>query len=218
MDSRLHWGFSKRARRKAACKFTGMRACEATAKTGSPLGSEDGITLLDALMATAILVTVTTGVAGLLTWSTRVVAVAGTETTAVWLAQQKLEQLAALEWSVDERGLLRSDESTSVAVDPMRASGPGLRASPGSAADVDTPEYMDFTGSNGGWRGSADPRPGAAFVRRWSVVPFAADPQNTLVITVSVRPLSEAGRGSRQVSGGATLQTVRTRLLRGSER
>lgn len=195
-----------------------MRACEATAKTGFPLGDEDGITLLDALVATAILVTVTTGVAGLLTWSTRAVAAAGTATTAVWLAQQKLEQLAALEWSVDERGLARSDGSTSVAFDPMRASGPGLRASPESAADVNTPEYMDFTGTDGGWRGNADPHPGAAFIRRWSVVPLAGDPLNTLVITVSVRPMSEAGRGSHQVSSGATLQTVRTRLLRGGER
>jgi len=195
-----------------------MPACQTTGRTGPRFGSEDGITLLDALVATAILMTVTTGVAGLLTWSTRAAAVAGTQTTAVWLAQQKLEQLAALEWSVDERGIARSDESTSVAVDPMRDSGPGLRASPGSAADVDTPEYMDFTGADGSWRGNAAPRPGAAFVRRWSVVPFAGDAQNTLVITVSVRPLSEARRGSRQVSSGATLQTVRTRLLRGGER
>ena len=195
-----------------------MRACQTTGKTGPPIGDEHGITLLDALVATAILVTVTTGVAGLLTWSTRAVAIAGTQTTAVWLAQQKLEQLAALEWSVDEEGLVRSDESTSVAVDPMRASGPGLRASPDSAIDVNTPEYMDFTGADGSWRGSAAPRPGAAFVRRWSVVPLAGDPQNTLVLTVSVRPLSQARRGSRQASSGATLQTLRTRLLRGGER
>jgi type II secretory pathway pseudopilin PulG len=195
-----------------------MRACRATGKTGPPIGSEDGITLLDALVATAILMTVTTGVAGLLTWSTRVVAVAGRQTAAVWLAQQKLEQLAALEWSLDDGGVARSDESTNVAVDPMRASGPGLRASPGSAADVDTPAYMDFTGADGSWRGDAAPRPGAAFVRRWSIVPLAGDPQNTLVITVSVRPLAEAARGTRQVSSGATLQTVRTRLLRGGER
>jgi hypothetical protein len=90
--------------------------------------------------------------------------------------------------------------------------------SPASAADVNTPEYMDFTASDGSWRGDAAPGPGAAFVRRWSVVPVAGDPQNTLIITVSVRPLSEAGRGSRQVSNGATLQAVRTRLLRGGER
>jgi type II secretory pathway pseudopilin PulG len=194
-----------------------MRACHTTAKVGFRIGTEAGFTLLDALVATAILVTVTTGVAGLLTWSTRAVAVAGTETTAVWLAQQKLEQLAALEWSVDENGLVRSDERTSVAVDPMRASGRGLRASPASAADADTPEYMDFTAADGSWRGTAAPRPGAAFVRRWSVLPLPGDPQNTLVITVSVRPLSEAARGSRQVSSGATLQTVRTRLLRRGE-
>ena len=116
-----------------------MRACETTAVAGRSIGDEDGFTLLDALVATAILVTVTTGVAGLLTWSTRAVAAAGTQTTAVWLAQQKLEQLAALEWSVNEAGLARSDDSTSVAVDPMRASGPGLRTSPGSSADVNTP-------------------------------------------------------------------------------
>ena len=195
-----------------------MRTCETTASTGVPIGNQDGITLLDALVATAILVTVTTGVAGLLTWSTRVVAASGTETTAVWLAQQKLEQLAALEWSVDDAGMARSDESTSVAVDPMRASGPGLRASPAAAADLNTPEYVDFVAADGSWRGDAGPRPGAAFVRRWSVVPFAGDPIDTLVITVSVRPMSEAGRGSHQVSTGATLQTVRTRLLRGGER
>ena len=193
-----------------------MRAGETTGRPGrSSFGGESGITLLDALVATAILVTVTTGVAGLITWSTRATAAAGTETTAVWLAQEKLEQLAALEWSVDEGGLARSDESTSVAVDPMRASGPGLRPSPGSAADVNTPEYMDFVAADGSWRGDAGlPRAGAAFVRRWSVVPLASDALNTLVITVSVRPLSEARRGSQVVSSGATLQTVRTRLLR----
>jgi len=193
-----------------------MRADETTGGSGRPsIGRESGITLLDALVATGILVTVTTGVAGLLTWSTRAVAAAGSETTAVWLAEQKLEQLAALEWSVDEGGLARSDDSTSVAVDPMRDSGPGLRPSPGSAADVNTPEYMDFVGADGSWRGDADlPRAGAAFVRRWSVVPLASDALNTLIITVSVRPLSEASRNSRVVSSGATLQTVRTRLLR----
>jgi len=193
-----------------------MRAGETTGKPQPPpIAGESGITLLDALVATAILVTVTTGVAGLLTWSTRAVAAAGTETTAIWLAQQKLEQLAALEWSVDEGGLARTDDSTSVAVDPMRATGPGLRASPASAADVNTPEYMDFVGADGSWRGEAGlPRADAAFVRRWSVVPLPSDALNTLVITVSVRPLAEASRGSRVVSSGATLQTVRTRLLR----
>ena len=63
---------------------------------------------------------------------------------------------------------------------------------------MNTPEYMDFVGADGSWRGDAGPpRAGAAFVRRWSVVPLAGDPLNTLVITVSVRPLSEASRGSR---------------------
>jgi hypothetical protein len=179
------------------------------------IAREQGVTLIDALVATAVLVTVTTGVAGLLTWSARAVGSAGTQSRAVWLAQQKVEQLAALEWSVDEGGSLRSEDSASVAADPMGDSGPGLRPSPVSTVDENTPEYMDFVGADGAWRGDADPPPaGTAFVRRWSVVPLAGDPLNTLIITVSVRPIAEAARGSRLVSSGATLQTVRTRLLR----
>ena len=179
------------------------------------IGGESGTTLVEALIATAMLVTVTSGVAGLLTWSTRAVATAGTETTAAWLAQQKLEQLAALEWMVDEGGMVRSDDSTSVAAEPMSASGPGLRPSSPSAADVNTPEYMDYVSAGGIWRGDAGPPPsGTAFVRRWSVVPLRGDPLHTLVVTVSVRPLSEASRDSRLVSSGVTLLTVRTRLLR----
>ena len=111
---------------------------------------------------------------------------------------------------------MRSDDSTSVAVEPMSDSGPGLRPSSPSAVDVNTPGYVDYVGADGIWRGDAGPpRAGAAFVRRWSVVPLPGDPLNTLIITVSVRPLSEASRNSRVVSSGATLVTVRTRLLRG---
>jgi hypothetical protein len=189
-----------------------MRACDSSSTLA---GGEDGTTIVEALIATAMLVTVASGVAGLLTWSTRAVAVAGTETTAVWLAQQKLEQLCALEWMVDEGGVVRSDDSTSVAVDPMSNSGPGLRPSSPSSVDVNTPEYMEYVSGDGIWRGDGGPPPaGAAFVRRWSVVPLPGDPLNTLVITVSVRPLSEASRDSRAVSSGVTLVTARTRLLR----
>jgi len=181
----------------------------------TPIGGQTGTTIVEALIATAMLVTVTSGVAGLLTWSTRAVAVAGSKTTAAWLAQQKLEQLIALEWMVDEGGVVHSDDSTSVAIDPMAASGPGLRPSPPSSLDVNTPEYMDYVSADGIWRGDAGPPPaGAAFVRRWSLAPLAGDPLNTLVIAVSVRPLSEVSRDSRVVSSGVTLLTVRTRLLR----
>jgi len=184
-------------------------------KTSTRSADHRGFALLDALIATVVVVTVTSGMANLLTWSTRSAATAGTLTTATVLARQKLEQLSALEWSVDEDGVLHSDDSTSVAVDPMADTGPGLRPSLTSAADVDTSGYVDYVAADGSWRGDrSPPSPGAAFVRRWSVVALPADPVHSLVITVSVRPLSEANRSSRVVSSGATLQTVRTRLFR----
>ena len=183
-------------------------------KTSTRSADHRGFALLDALIATVVVVTVTSGMATLLTWSTRSAAAAGTQTTATVLARQKLEQLIALEWSVDENGVLHSDGSTSVAVDPMADTGPGLRPSLTSAVDVDTPGYVDYVAADGSWRGDRSPSPGAAFVRRWSVVALPADPVHSLVITVSVRPISEAARSSRVVSSGATLQTVRTRLFR----
>ena len=159
------------------------------------------------------MVTVSAGAACLLTWSTRAIASAGTQTTALWLAQQKLEQLCALEWRIDSDGVRTSDRATSVAHDPMRNGGPGLLASPPSALDVNTPGYVDFVGADGIWRGDAGPPAGSAFVRRWSISPLAGDPLDSIVLTVAVRPLSEASRGADAVSTGVTLQTVRTRLF-----
>jgi len=176
--------------------------------------SERGLTLVDALVATAILATVAAGAGSLLTWSARAIWTSSTQSTAMWLAEQKLEQLCALEWSVDAEGVDLSDQTTNAGTDPMRDDGPGLSPSPASAIDENTGGYMDFVGHDGVWRGDAAPQNGAAFVRRWSIVPLPSDPRNTLVVTVSVRPLSEAARDASPVSSGATLQTVRTRLLR----
>src|SRR5215217_3630353 len=111
------------------------------------------MTLIDALVATALLVTVATGAAGLFTWAARAAWASNTQSTAVWLAQQKLEQLLSLEWSVGLDGVERSDSTTDVAVDPMTAGGPGLGPSPASALDENTPGYVDFVGADGAWRG-----------------------------------------------------------------
>jgi hypothetical protein len=174
-----------------------------------PTSGDRGFALLDALIATALVITVTSGVATLLTWSTRAASTAGTRTIATLLARQKIEQLTALDWTVDRDGVLHSDDSASVAVDPMRETGPGLRPSLASTVDVDTPDYVDYVAADGRWCGNRPPAPGAAFVRRWSVVPLPFDPLHTLILTASVRPLSEASRSS----SGATVQTVRTRLF-----
>jgi len=181
----------------------------------SRLNYEEGTTLIEALVATALLVTVSAGAGGLLTWSARAVSASSSHSIAVWLAAQKLEQLSALEWSVGSDGVEDSDEATDVGSDPMGDGGQGLRPSPGETLDENIAGYVDFVGADGTWRGTTSPpQPGAAFVRRWSVVPLASDPRHSVVLTVAVRPLSEARRAASMVSSGAMLQTARTRLLR----
>jgi hypothetical protein len=165
---------------------------------------------VEALIAVAAAIAITTGVALLIVRSRQAVWVAATQSSAVVAAQQKLEQLAALEWRIDAGGARSSDFSTDLSVDPPAASGTGLQATAADVLDRNVPGCADFLGVDGTWRASgAAPSSGATFVRRWSIAPYPADPVDTLVLTVVVVPLGGGGRHS-----SARLQTIRTRTAR----
>jgi hypothetical protein len=176
--------------------------------------AERGASLVEALVAAAIVIAVTSSVAQLILWSRRAAWSAGVETTAVRLAAQKLEQLRALPWHVDAAGALVSDETTNLATDPPAASGTGLQPSPAGALDRNTPGFMDYVSADGQWRGSGPPPAGAAFVRRWSIVPSATDAAHTLILTVVVVPLADAPSQRGRPVRGARLQTITTRIVR----
>jgi hypothetical protein len=74
---------------------------------------------------------------------------------------------------------------------------------------------VDFVGVDGRWRGNGPAPPaGAAYVRRWSVAAYAADPADTLVLSVAVLPLVDAVRGGGRSTRGARHATLQTRVAR----
>jgi hypothetical protein len=117
-------------------------------------------------------------------------------TQATVLAAQKLEELRALTQSSDDAGLAESP------ADSLREN---------TAGYVD---YVDRFGRSLG--GGASPPDGALYIRRWSVVPVPAHPENAVVIHVLVtrhtgnERLTEAGAGL----GDVRLLTVSARRAR----
>lgn len=175
----------------------------------------DGASLIDALAALTVVIIVTAGAAHVLLWSRRAAWSSGTESLAVTLAAQKLEALAALTWEAGEGGVSMSDEVTDLSEDPAQAGGSGLRPSPPATLSTNTAGFVDFVDRAGSWVGTGSRPPGgAAFVRRWSIQPFAPDPQDAVVLTVVVLPLADAAAGVVRPARGAMLTSIRTRVGR----
>jgi hypothetical protein len=175
--------------------------------------TDRGASLIEALIATALVCSTITGVAQLLLWSRRAVWSSGAETMAVVLAAQKLEQLRTLTWEIDANGQPITDGSTDLSTAEPSAGGSGLQVSPLGTLHENTRGFVDYLDSQGGWRGTGvEPPAGSAFVRRWAILPFAADPLNTLVLHVIVLPISDAAvADGRRSSRAAHQTTIRTR-------
>src|SRR5262245_12233874 len=93
----------------------------------------DGFSLIEVLVALAIVVPAVVGTAGMMVVAAQAARDARMQSVAVVLATQKLEQLRALEWSADDwhgNGAPASDTTTDVARDPPAAGGEGLGESP----------------------------------------------------------------------------------------
>jgi hypothetical protein len=161
----------------------------------------------------AIVVVTLTGIAQLLLVSRRMTWATGAASMAARLASQKLEQLRALAWAFDADGRPVADEQTDLSTDPSSAGGTGLRSSPAGTLQQNLAGFVDYLDVNGMWRGNGtDPPAGAAYVRRWAIRPFTADPAHTLVFHVLVAPLADAAGADPARSSRAALQTtIRTR-------
>jgi prepilin-type N-terminal cleavage/methylation domain-containing protein len=183
-------------------------------RRGPPVALEPrvarGFSLLEVLVASAVLSVAVVGVAPLLTLSSSANRNARATTTAAILAQQKIEQLRTLAWSVDADGSAISDTTTDITTTPERAdAGVGLSPSPPGALDRNTPGYFDIVDSSG--QLLAGDQPSAhAFIRRWSVDPLPADAVNTLVLRVRVVRAAAPGASGR-VPDEARVTTVKTR-------
>ena len=149
--------------------------------------STAGYALIETLVAAGVLVGLAAGVAQVALRTGAAVRESGAQGRALFLAVQKIEQLQSLAWTFDDRLQPVSDEVTSLALDPPAAGGRGLQPSgpltgPGGGAG-----YVDYLDRDGRWVGTgAQPPPGTAFVRRWSVSPVAAPGGDALLLQVLV--------------------------------
>jgi hypothetical protein len=173
---------------------------------------ESGITLLEVVIAMALIALAVTGVAGLASVARQSGATARYQTSATLMATQKMEQLLALTWRVDlgGSGLPESDTSTDVSYDPPRSGGAGLDPSPAGALLADTAGYADYLDAAGRWLGRGTTAPaGAVYRRRWSVQASPLDP-DARVIQVLVTPVQRPA-----VAGIAdvVLTSIKTRKM-----
>ena len=155
-----------------------------------------GFTLIEVLVAMALLVVVCVGIAPLFAISISRARNAREQTLATIFSIAKLEQLRSLTWSYETRPamtpILRTDVTTNLANEVPAVDGWGLLESPPGTLDANVPPYVDYLDARGAWMGTG-PRPaaGAVFVRRWAVHRALDDPERFVVLQVLVVPLAE---------------------------
>ena len=172
---------------------------------------KQGFTLVEVLVAMAVLSAATLGGVHLMAFATRGMHVARMQGTAALAASARLDELRSLRFEFDSDGQRVTDLSTDLTVDPPVAGGRGLTASGPTSLDVNVAGFVDYLDAAGVWVGNgvAPPRT-AVFVRRWAVeVPASED---LLVLQVLVRPLANGPRAGRRQAGEARLFTARARV------
>jgi hypothetical protein len=157
-----------------------------------------GFALLDVTLAVLLLSVAAAGVAHLTALVPATHLLAREQTRGAILAVQKMEQIRALAWGPVE------DRTTNLSIDPPRAGGSGLSASPDNALETDTAGFVDYADGSGAWLGSGPgPPPGTAYVRRWAIRRAAFDPETVLVLQVVVTTLRREARRSSTLRGRA---------------
>ena len=188
----------------------------------SSFSSQRGFSLIEVVISMGLLTTVSLGVAQLFAVSTKANRTARNQTSAVALAEQKIEQIRSLSWGFDlnGQGLPVTDTTTNLAVYPHTNTGSGLNPSPSDALLVNRDGFVDYLDTNGVWVGTGGTPPGnAAYIRRWAIVPLPTNPNNTLVIQVLVTAVTDetqrvetTGQATRpRMPGDAVLVSVKTR-------
>ena len=170
-------------------------------------------------MATGVLATAVVALAQMFTISVQNNQNARTGGFAVALAEQKMEQLRGLTYGLDPLGLPLTDNSTDT-TQPVETptGGLGLTPSPGGTLVANVTGYVDYVDQFGNILGGGGPtpRPGAVYIRRWSIDPLPTNPNNTLVIQVMVtrnkpRGLADQTGSVERLANEARIISVKTR-------
>jgi prepilin-type N-terminal cleavage/methylation domain-containing protein len=187
----------------------------------SPYRSQSGFSLIETVVAAAIMATALVALAQLFAIAINTNRVARAGSFAAVMAHQKMEQLRALIWSVDVNGMALSDMSTDTArpevepgcpvVSTGSASGTGLSSSPSGTLEQDTDGWVDYLDARGcALGGGSAPPSNAVYARRWAVEPLQANPDTTIVLQVFVSPVRRQGIGE---PGSAALSPGTARVI-----
>jgi len=178
---------------------------------------DSGFALIEVLIATIVLTAAALVVVALFVAAARSIQSASNMSKASVLGREKLEQLRALLWIYADDGSAQSDLSSDLSTDPPTPTGQGLGPSPAASLTQNTAGYVDYLDMSGRWVGNGlSPNAAAAFVRRWSIQPAAADPVNTRVLRVVVFPATAGSPASGAVplSTGASIVGTVTRTAK----
>ena len=180
--------------------------------------AEAGFSIVEVLVATGLLATALVALAQLFAIATSTNAAARTSTLTMMLAEQKIEQLRALQYTFDRAGLPVQDIDTDLAVYPPVAGGKGLSPHTDNTLQANTDGYVDYLDHWGRTLGGGTVIPGnTAFIRRWSVEPLPTNPNNVLILQVLVTRQRDRGTGDLgSVSRGpqeARLLTIKSRKV-----
>jgi prepilin-type N-terminal cleavage/methylation domain-containing protein len=178
-----------------------------------------GFTLVEVIVAIAVVGTAALATAQLLSLTTHAMRHARAQSSTAALATARMEQLCALAWTFDASGNPQSDYSTDLSTSAPASGGSGLTPSPAGALDTSTAGLVDFLDDRGEWIGNAVVPPrGAVFVRRWSVDIAAGGAPDTLVLRVLVRRVADDrgmnGAATRGANGESRFVTIRWRTAR----
>ena len=147
------------------------------AQARSNSSNDHGFSLIEVVVAMAILTVVSLGVAQLFAASTRVNLIARGQTSTTMLAEQKIEQIRSLTWGFDStgEGLPVSDTKSNLTIYPTDQSGTGMNPTPADSLEQNTTGCVDFLDANGGWVGTGGTPPATAGLHPAVVDPAAAD-------------------------------------------
>jgi type II secretory pathway pseudopilin PulG len=181
--------------------------------------TEAGFSIVEVLVATGLLATALIALAQLFAIATSTNAAARNSTITMMLAEQKIEQLRALQYTFDRNGLPVQDTETDLAVyPPLATGGKGLSPHTDNTMRVNTNGYVDYLDSSGRTLGGGTVIPdNTAYIRRWSVEPLPTNPNNVVILQVMVTRNRDRGAGNLgSVARGpqeARLMTIKSRKV-----
>lgn len=164
-----------------------------------------GFTLIEVVIAMALLVALSIGAAMLLTLTLGTLDRSRQHAMALVLARAKLELLVSLTWSVrDVDGvlLLLTDESTDTSRSPPVSTGRGTLPSPADSLTASREGYVDYLDGQGQWvaadvsAGAAAVPAAACYVRRWAVERTGTGAAELLIVQVMVTTAASARTGA----------------------